>query len=137
MPLPLMPVILGGVSLTTGAFGVKKGVDAYFDRKKAQKFDTDARSIFEESQEKLNEARELTNSAIVAFGECKKEIFDRYLLEFLDTFSKIKNYEFEESVDLDSKIDITSEELEELKSQILDMQTAFGGVVALGAGAAA
>ena len=33
MPLPLIPVVLGGASLLAGAFGAKKGYDAYSDKK--------------------------------------------------------------------------------------------------------
>ena len=35
MPLPLIPIFLGAGALATGAYGAKKGYDAYQDNKDA------------------------------------------------------------------------------------------------------
>ncbi|WP_169975591.1 MULTISPECIES: hypothetical protein [unclassified Campylobacter] len=137
MPLPLIPVLVGGASLAAAAFGAKKGYDAYSDTQHAKNYNERARNIFEESQKNLNTSREATNTSIVKLGEYKKEVFDMYMIDFIEIFSRIKNYEPEGGLKFDSAMDISSKEFEELKSQILDIRTAFGGAAALGAGAAA
>ena len=76
MPLPLIPVVLGGASLLAGAFGAKKGYDAYSDKKDADRYNKNASAIFEESQNALDKQRKTTNSDIVKFGEYKLGIFN-------------------------------------------------------------
>ena len=138
MPLPLIPVVLGGASLLAGAFGAKKGYDAYSDKKDADRYNKNASAIFEESQNALDKQRKTTNSDIVKFGEYKLGIFNSSMLKFIDIFSRIVNFEYEQDMGLDDEFNVTEKEFEALKAAILDIKTMLGGGVAsVGAGAAA
>ncbi len=138
MPLPLIPVLLWGTSLATAVFGAKKGYDAYSDKKDADRYNKSASAIFEESQKALDDQRKITNNDIVKFGEYKVDIFNSSMIKFIDIFSRIVNFEYEQDMGLDGEFNITEKEFEALKAEILDIKTMLGGgVVSVGAGAAA
>ena len=62
MPLPLLvPIGLGLTALATGAYGAKKGYDAYKDNSKANELNEEASDTYEKAQKLLNSAREETN----------------------------------------------------------------------------
>lgn len=89
MPIPF---ILGGIAIAAGAFGAKKGYDAYCDNEDAKSYTQKAKRIFENSQEELNDKRKATNKNLNDFGEYKKSIFENEINKFLSLFSQIKNY---------------------------------------------
>ena len=74
MPIPF---ILGGIAIAAGAFGAKKGYDAYCDNEDAKSYTQRAKRIFENSQEELNDKRKATNENLNDFGEYKKSIFEK------------------------------------------------------------
>ena len=49
MPLPLIPVLLGGASLAAGAFGVKKALEAKENFETAEYVTDSARNLQEEA----------------------------------------------------------------------------------------
>lgn len=57
MPLPFIPIILGGLAAATAAVGVKKGYDAIQDSGEAQRLNRRAEDVFEESQKSLDNQR--------------------------------------------------------------------------------
>ncbi|MGP1505939.1 MAG: hypothetical protein ACTTIM_00495 [Campylobacter sp.] len=89
MPIPF---ILGGIAIAAGAFGAKKGYDAYCDNEDAKSYTQRAKRIFENSQEELNDKRKATNKNLNDFGEYKKSIFENEINKFLSLFSQIKNF---------------------------------------------
>ncbi len=54
MPIPF---ILGGIALAAGAYGVKKGIDAKDDFDTAETYNSRARRIYYEAQEKLEDKK--------------------------------------------------------------------------------
>ena len=89
MPIPF---ILGGIAIAAGAFGAKKGYDAYCDNEDAKSYTQRAKRIFDNSQEELNDKRKATNENLNDFGEYKKSIFENEINKFIYLFRQIKNF---------------------------------------------
>lgn len=138
MPLPLIPIILGGASLASAAFGAKKGYDAVCDSKEAKRLNARAQEIVDDSQKELNSQREYTNNEIENFAKFKIDIFNDEITEYVDIFEKIKNIEFDDAISKDDDIVVDSKEFEALKTDVLNIKSVIGGgVSSLGAGALA
>jgi len=136
MPIPF---ILGGIAIAAGAYGVKKGYDAKCDFDEAQDYNDRAVSIYEEAQSDLNSSREQTNSQMEALGRLKINIYQESLTDFVDAFSKIKNVDFSNQLDLGLSIkDADYLNVLEIKKDLLEITELVGGTVAaLGSGALA
>lgn len=137
MPLPLIPVLLGGGSTIAAIVGGKKGYDAYKDSNEAKKVNNKAKEIVDESQKILNENREYVNKAIKEYAERKIEIFDDYLLPYVDIFSNIKNIDLEDDILQDGDFKVDLKEFKQLKTDVLNMRSLLiggiaGGTMALG-----
>lgn len=138
MPLPLIPAVGAVIALGGTAIGAKKGYDAYSDSKDAKSTNQTAQDIFDNSQALLDKNREFTNNNIEKFGKFRIKVFKDYLLYYIKIFDKIKNIELEYNTLIDKKFDISLEEFEALKTEVLTMKSLLGGGVAsLGAGALA
>lgn len=140
MPLPLIPIVLGGISIAGTAFGAKKGYDAYNDISDAKKYNQEAQKIYDKSQEELDKSRQNTNQVITNFGLLKEKIFENEVMKFVDIFSKIKNFnEKDINIDFYEKIDTKNDmQFDKLKDEIFTMKNMLGGTAAsLSAGTAA
>lgn len=136
MPLPLIPLIIGGASLLTAAFGVKKGLDAKSDFDSAKRWNEKAQRLYDRASDDLKSARDDTQRAMQSLGKSKFEIYEDSIIPFVDCFSKIKNIDFDDS-NLKNLGDlrITRDDLRELKQVALEMKEIVGGgVAALGSG---
>ena len=128
MPIPF---ILGGIAIAAGAYGVKKGYDAKCDFDEAQDYNDRAVSIYEEAQSDLNSSREQTNSQMEALGRLKINIYQESLTDFVDAFSKIKNVDFSNQLDLGLSIkDADYLNVLEIKKDLLEITELVGGTVA-------
>ena len=58
MPLPLIPLIFGGIALATGSTGVVKGIKAISDNKDANDINDHARNIYNNAKKELETARD-------------------------------------------------------------------------------
>ena len=57
MPLPLIPLLIGGVSLLAGSYGVKKGFDAKGDFDKAESIGKSAKNLHEKFIQSMERER--------------------------------------------------------------------------------
>ena len=138
MPLPLLvPIGLGLTALATGAYGAKKGYDAYKDNSKANELNEEASDTYEKAQKLLNSAREETNLKIESLGKLKAELYLEVLKDYVKTFSKIKNIDFDSKLEEELGLgDLEFKDLLEIKNQVLKIEELAGGTVAaLGSGA--
>lgn len=133
MPLPLL---LAGVAIAAGGWGIKKGVDAKSDYDDAAYWNSRAEEDYEDSQRKLEEAREKTVNSMESLGELKFHIYETSMIPFVENFSKIKNIKSNINALLDTNLsDIDINELEEMKHTALEMKDVVGGgIAALGSG---
>lgn len=139
MPIPF---ILAGVALATGAYGIKKGIDAKEDYQQADRNNKTAQQIVEDTEDSINGYRKDTSRSIERLGNRKIKIMADNMKIFVETYSQIKNIEFTDSTGIDELKNFKpgSPELKHLSDLSLkasDMLTAAGGSVAAGAALAA
>ena len=107
MPLPLIPVLLGGASLLAGAIGVKKGLDAKEDFDRAERIAENAKRSHERAISNLATDKELTNEKIQDLIKLKVDIFQDQIKHLVDTVkrcyknSKSTMENFEETISID------------------------------------
>lgn len=90
MPLPLIPLILGGASAIASAFGIKKGIDAKSDFEMAEYLNKKAQFVYEESSKELQSAYNNTRQSMNILGETKFRIYEKSIIPFVECFSMIK-----------------------------------------------
>ena len=135
MPLPLLLV---GAAVAAAGWGVKKGIDAKSDFDAAESINEDAQEIFDKAKRSLEECQEETQSRLESLGRQKALLFEEALIPFVETYSRIKNVDFEDTNILDDNIQITSGEILEIRDAAIHMKEVVGGAAgALGSGALA
>jgi len=104
MPLPLIPLVLGTVSLIAGATGVKKGLDAKRDLERAREIGADAERAHRLASATLDAEREQTQQALQAFGQYKAQVFSQQIRHLVETLkkgrSKLEGHELQVSPDM-------------------------------------
>lgn len=106
MPLPLIPVLLGGASLLAGAFGVKKGLDAKEDFDRAERIGKSAQRRHENAVANTKKSQERTTALLVELGTLRKNIATNELREFIE---KVGNANLR---------NISREELDQMKNLV-------------------
>ncbi len=132
MPLPL---ILIGAAALVGAYGAKKGVDAYSDTKKASSTRDDASTLLDRAQGALRKDRRLCKATLEELGRLKFEIWDVDLGRFCSLFGRLRNVRLM-GVPGMSEISWSDEELGEMsKLSGYASEVVSGGLTAAGSGA--
>lgn len=114
MPLPLIPIL---IAVGTSAVAIGKSVKAAVDKNTANKTNKKANEIVNQAKNRINVAREKSGSSIKALGRKKLDVSSYSINRFVNTFGKLKNVDFRQSVGLNelSKFQIDSQSLSELK----------------------
>ena len=135
MPIPLLFI---GVAAVTGSFGIKKTVVAGKDAFNASKINKNANDLVEESTAWINEQRSACGKALQNLGHEKISVLNGSIKQFLDTFTQIKNVDFQESVGLDElkKLHIDKKDFKDLSSMVSFSGSLAGGAAAGTAGGA-
>ena len=125
MPLPVF-FIGAAAAVATGAIGGKKTIDAAVDSSKAEKINKIANKSVEDARVELDRQRKETGESIEHLGELKLNVLDHDVLDFVNTFEKIKNIDFQSSIGLDELKDLhidqnTFLELKELGNFALEV----------------
>jgi len=131
MPIPF---ILGGIALAAGAYGAKKGYDAYEDYDMAEYYNEKAQRIYDNAKEELNNARMETKNSLESLGELKFYLYESSILPFMKTYDKIKNNPKEEFKYEEGK---ESQKIEKLNFKNIELELkeiVGGGVASLGSG---
>lgn len=113
MPLPILFV---GIAVATGAVGIGKTTMAGFDQHKASKLNKNSNERMEEAAKRLNTYRKQCEASLEALGNEKLFVLNGNISDFLDTFTKIKNVDFTDSLGLTelSKLTIDKKDFDEL-----------------------
>jgi len=135
MPIPLLFI---GIAAATGGLGIGKGVKAGVDVSRASKINRSANELVEESVDMLERQRKACETSLRWLGEEKLFILNNTMAEFLESFTKIKNVDFRDSVGLDELKDlhIDEKDFDELKDLVTFAGKVAGGAVAGTAGGA-
>lgn len=138
MPLLFIPIILGGLAAGAGIHGVKKGLEAKSDMDLAKPVNAEAQSIAKKAESKIENYKGVTTKAIESFGKSKIEILSGSINQFVTSFEKIKNIEFQDSAGLDELRNFNPQSSGFIKLKEVSMeasQLAVNGLGALGSGA--
>jgi hypothetical protein len=133
MPLPF---ILLGAAVLAGGYGVKKGVDAKSDFDRAESLNREAQRIYDSAQKGLETARTAAQDALENLGKQKFNIYSNSLIPFVETFSKIKNIDFQDGKLLNNlPLAVTQTDMVSVTAVSIKMQDVVnGGIGSLGAG---
>lgn len=133
MPLPL--ILAGAAALVVGAFGAKKGADAYSDNKAAASLRLEATAKFDEAKCQLERAKEKCNSELESLGLLRLKILDNEIRRFVSLFSEFRDVRVSD-LDQLGVIDISTESLKEMRTQSQAAGKVLQiGVASLGSGA--
>ena len=135
MPLPLLFI---GVAAATGSVGIGKSIKAGIDANNASKINKNANEMVQETTDWLNAQRLACGRSLSQLGEEKLFVLNSSIVEFLDTFTQIKNVDFRDSEGLDElrKFHIDQKDFEELRTMVNFAGSLAGGAVAGTAGGA-
>lgn len=114
MALPLMFI---GVAAATGIFGGAKTAHAFTSNNTARKINKIANKNVSEARDTLEMQREEVSQSLENLGQIKIDILNGNVMRFLDTFEKIKNVDFSDSLGLQElkNLHITEGDFKELK----------------------
>ena len=135
MPIPLIFI---GIAAITGATGIGKTVKASFDQHKSKKLNANSEERMNYSVQRLNEMRAQCGDSLTDLGQEKVFILNNSVKHFLDSFSKLKNVDFQNSIGLEEleKFHIDKKDFEELASLSSIAGSLVGGTIAGAAGGA-
>jgi len=137
MPIPL---ILGGLAIGAGLFGAKKAYDAHETNERAESMNRRTDRIISKAKSDMNKAKKSCQKSLENLGSKKLEALEFGINPFVESFSKIKNVDFKNSVGLNEvkKMSISKDELAEMiKAGSLINEIATGATGGLAAGALA
>ena len=98
MPLPLFFI---GAAVATGAIGGGKTIKAVTDNTKADRINRLANSSVENSKDELDRQRKAVSTALDKLGAEKLDVLHHDVMDFVTSFEKIKNIDFQSSVGLE------------------------------------
>ncbi len=133
-----LPLLFIGIAAATGGLGISKSIKAGVDASKAKMINKNANELVEESTELLNKQRTACGNSLSHLGEEKLFVLNNSMTQFLDTFTQIKNVDFNESEGLEelNKLHIDEAEFEELREMVNFAGSFAGGAAAGTAGGA-
>ena len=127
MPLPF---VIAGFAVAAGFYGIKKGISAIRDRNSAREINDQAHKIYDDAKKSLELCRERTNGKLEVLGQQKLLLYKETLSPFVETFSRIKNVNFDEKgIPSDCLQEVSTEEMMEIRELVLRMEEVTGGVV--------
>lgn len=138
MPLPLIPLVLGGIAVATGAKGVKDGVDAKNNIKEAKNINEKAQSIAKESEDFIKMAQTKTRESLEQLGYEKIRILSTSINDFVTNYEKIKSINLKEGKGISELKNFSpqNETFKELRKSSFEAKNiAVNGLSAIGGGA--
>lgn len=125
MPLPLIPVILGGGAIATAIFGAKKGLDAYNDSQIAEAYHEKAKKEYDKALKEVNSKREQAQERFELLGHLQADIVRNGLQRYEDIIDKLN---IKNNVDLQDVVGKeTLDGLANIQQSIVSLETTLGG----------
>ena len=129
----MIPVLLG----LGAVVGAAKTIDAIDDMSTAKSINNEAKKIAKDADERLESAKQSTNTVISELGKTKIGIMSGSMKKFVDAFSQIRNVNFRDSVGLEELrgFNPNSAEFKNLKeASFKASEIATGGLGGIAAG---
>ena len=95
MPLPFIPLIVAGAVAASTAVAGKKGYESYQNMKETKELAQQLESKYKRAYKHFETNRDNTNKQFEDYGELKLEILGNTMKDFVQTFKKIKNVNFQ------------------------------------------
>ncbi len=129
MPIPLLFI---GAAAASTMLGVGNTVKAGIDTVNAKNYNKTANTIQQQAHDELEAQRKACATALQSLGTEKLFVLNHNLKQFLDTFTRIKNVDFQESIGLDEldRMHIDQQDFQEMENLV-----SFAGSIAGGAAA--
>ena len=133
-----LPLLFIGAAVATGAVGGTKTIKAVSDNSKAGQINEIANHSIENARDELDRQRKEVGAALESLGKEKLTILEGNVTDFVTTFEKIKNIDFQSSIGLEELKNLhidqnTFRELKELGSVALGVAGGAAAGVAGGA----
>ena len=133
MPLPLIPVVLGGLALGAGGYGIKKGLDAKEYIEEAKRVGERAKKRHESAVQDLENSRERTNRRFQDLGRLKARTFANQIKRLVEEIKKRKSSsskleDFEEEIE-----QLNVPEMEKMVTASLELTSGVAGGAVSGA----
>ena len=136
MPLPLIPILLGGASAIAAAHGLKKGLDAKSDMDAAKSINEEAQDLADSAEKSIEKAKKSTTKSIEDLGKRKIECLSGSIHNFVTTFELIRNIDFQDSEGLEELRNFHPQSPEFLQMKKVSLEAkeiAVNGLSAIGA----
>lgn len=133
-----LPLLFIGAAVATGAVGGTKTIKAVSDNSKAGQINEIANQSIENARDELDRQRKEVGAALESLGKEKLTILNCSVTDFVTTFEKIKNIDFQSSIGLEELKNLhidqnTFQELKELGSFAIGVAGGAAAGVAGGA----
>ncbi len=128
-----IPILIAGVAILAGGYGVKKGLDAKEKFDEAKSISSRAKDRYDATQDELTTDRDKTNLMLEKYGEYKVNVFMSRVKSLVDILSHIKqsSSEYEDISSL-----ITTEEVQAIKKKVVDAIEIHHAATSVSAGVA-
>lgn len=94
MPLPIVPILLGGASLIAGLMGTKKAIDGKRNYDDARNIVDIAKAEFESTCKRFKKAQSKVSSSLEELGRLRLKSEDIYMARFIDALKSVNNAEY-------------------------------------------
>ncbi|WP_096018635.1 hypothetical protein [Campylobacter lanienae] len=128
MPLPLIPIIAGGLVASALGYGVKKGYDAYKDSNEASEKINEGQQIYSEAVDAFKLVQDKTDLMFKQFGEEKQRILNGTLERFASLITRLELANDDYTVEINGK----NIELSKISDNVFELSSMIGGVIAAG-----
>ena len=133
MPLPLIPILLGGAAIAAAGYGVKKGIDAYNDSEEAEKYHEEAKERHGRACKNLESKQSRCNDALETLGGIKRDVLLTSAKRYVDICNKL-------SIDLNCDSPQMQAEfgrLQRIQAGLTELNIAIGALSGAASGALA
>lgn len=89
LPVIAVPWIIGGLSAAAGALGIKKGVDAKKNYKRARDIVAEAQSDFDDAKGRLEKTKTKASKSLADLGKLRLEVETRQMKRFIDVVKQV------------------------------------------------
>ena len=123
MPLPF---IIAAAALAAAGVGVKKGIDAYDKNERSEGIVADANKRYENARKQTEQRHRKTKNCLESFGKFKVGIFTSEMQAMVDMVQQCGK---KSSSEFEDRRSFTQEDLQELRTAVLNSLEISSGIV--------
>ncbi|WP_086228227.1 MULTISPECIES: hypothetical protein [Campylobacter] len=128
MPLPLIPLVAGGLVASALGYGAKKGYDAYKDSNEASEKRDEGEQIYSDAVDAFKPIQDKTDKAFEQLGKEKQRVLNGSLERFAKLIARLEVANDDYTLEINGK-DI---ELAKIGDSVFELTSMLGGAIAAG-----